>query len=79
AAGFEHSIANIYLLLYGLAVKAWAGSEFWSAIGMSAEDYPGLTLGSALYNVVVATIGNLVGGSLMVGTVFWFVYVRRRK
>ena len=25
AAGFEHSIANLYLLPYGLAVKSWAG------------------------------------------------------
>jgi formate transporter len=33
AAGFDHSIANLYLLPYGLAVKAWAGPEFWSAIG----------------------------------------------
>jgi formate/nitrite transporter FocA (FNT family) len=78
AAGFEHSIANIYLLLYGLAIKAWAGSEFWSTIGKGAEDYPGLTAGTALHNVAVATIGNLVGGSLMVGAVYWFVYVRRR-
>lgn len=28
AAGFEHSIANLYLLPYGLAIKAWAGPEF---------------------------------------------------
>lgn len=27
----------------------------------------------------VNTIGNLVGGSLMAGGVYWFVYLRRRK
>jgi len=78
AAGFEHSIANLYLLPYGLAIKAWAGPEFWSAIGQSAGAYPELTLGAALHNIVVATIGNLFGGSLMVGAVYWFVYLRRR-
>jgi formate transporter len=31
-----------------------------------------------LHNSAVATIGNLVGGSLMVGAVNWFVYLRRR-
>jgi formate transporter len=78
AAGFEHSIANLYLLPYGLALKTWAGPEFWATIGQSAADYPGLTVGAALHNIAVATIGNLVGGSLMVGAVYWFVYLRKR-
>jgi formate transporter len=77
AAGFEHSIANLYLLPYGLAIKAWAGPEFWTAIGQDA-DYPRLTIGGVLHNIGVATIGNLVGGSLMIGAVYWFVYLRRR-
>jgi formate/nitrite transporter len=78
AAGFEHSIANVYLLPYGLAIKAWAGPEFWAAIGQGAAAYPGLTVEAAFHNIVVATIGNLVGGSLLVGAVYWFVYLRRR-
>ena len=78
AAGFEHSIANLYLLPYGLAIKAWVGPEFWASIGQMAGAYPALTAGGALHNIVVATIGNLVGGSLMVGAVYWFVYLRKR-
>lgn len=78
AAGFEHSIANLYFLPYGLAIKSWAGPEFWAAIGQSAAAYPELTASGALHNIVVATVGNLFGGSLMVGAVYWFVYLRRR-
>jgi formate/nitrite transporter len=78
AAGFEHSIANLYLLPYGLAVKAWAAPEFWAAIGQGAASYAALTVGGAIHNIAVATSGNLVGGSLMVGAVYWFVYLRRR-
>jgi len=78
AAGFEHSIANLYFLPYALAIKYWAGPEFWTAIGRSAADYAALDLTNALHNVAVATIGNLIGGSLMVGAVYWFVYLRRR-
>jgi len=78
AAGFEHSIANTYFLPYGLAVKAWAGPEFWTAIGQDAAAYAALTPGNAVHNIVMATLGNLVGGSLMVGAVYWFVYLRRR-
>jgi len=78
AAGFEHSIANMYLLPYALAIKAWAGPAFWTDIGQDAAVYAGLTAASALHNIVVATVGNLVGGSLMVGAIYWFVYLRRR-
>lgn len=78
AAGFEHSIANLYLLPYGLAIKAWAGPEFWAAIGQGTAAYPALTASGALHNIAVSTIGNLIGGSLMVGAVYWFVYLRRR-
>ena len=79
AAGFEHSIANLYFLPYGLALKTWAGPEFWTAIGQRAADFPALTFGGVVHNIVVATLGNLVGGSLLVGTVYWFVYLRPRR
>jgi formate/nitrite transporter len=79
AAGFEHSVANLYFLPYALAIKFWAGAEFWTAIGQSAADYPALTVGNAVRNIVVTTVGNLIGGSLMVGAVYWFVYLRRRR
>ncbi|MDP1701882.1 MAG: formate/nitrite transporter family protein [Aestuariivirga sp.] len=78
AAGFEHSIANLYLLPYGLAIKTLAGPEFWTAIGQNAAAYQELNVIGAFHNIVVATIGNLVGGSLMVGAVYWFVYLRQR-
>lgn len=78
AAGFEHSIANLYFLPYALAIKAWAGTDFWNSIGQDATAYAGLTITSSLHNIVVATVGNLVGGSMMVGAVYWFVYLRNR-
>jgi formate/nitrite transporter len=79
AAGFEHSIANLYFLPYALMVKSFSGPDFWPAIGQDATAYPSLTIGGALHNISVATIGNLVGGSLLVGAVYWFVYLRRTR
>lgn len=76
AAGFEHSIANLYLLPYALLLKGWAGPEIWGSLGEQAR--LALTAGAALHNIAVATIGNLIGGSLMVGVVYWFVHLRRR-
>ena len=36
AAGFEHWIANLYLVPHALAIKAFSGPEYWTAIGQSA-------------------------------------------
>lgn len=79
AAGFEHSIANLYFLPYALLIKACAGSEFWASIGQQASSYASITLAGSAHNIVVATIGNLIGGSLLVGAVYWFVYLRPRN
>lgn len=79
AAGFEHSIANLYFLPYALGIKAGASIEFWSSIGQAADDYAAVTLTAAAHNIIVATIGNLIGGSLMVGAVYWLVYLRQRR
>ncbi len=74
AAGLEHSIANLYLLPYALALKAWGGAELAAA----AAALPALAVGNALHNIAMATAGNLLGGSVLVGAVYWFVYLRRR-
>jgi formate/nitrite transporter len=79
AGGFEHSVANLYLLPYGLAIKAWGAQEFWSAVGKTAADYPALTLSNTIHNVAFATLGNLLGGSLLVGAIYWFVYLRKQR
>jgi formate/nitrite transporter len=78
AAGFEHCIANVYFIPMGLFIKAGAPQSFWSAIGKTASDYPGLTWSNFfLGNLVPVTIGNIIGGSIMIGAVYWFVYLRK--
>jgi formate transporter len=76
AAGFEHSVANMYFIPYGLFVKA-NGGFVSSQSGL--PDLSNLTWGRFLgANLVPVTLGNIVGGSLMVGAVYWFVYLRKR-
>jgi formate/nitrite transporter len=80
AAGFEHSIANIYFIPMGLFIRAGASDSFWRNIGKTASDFPELTWGNFLVgNLVPVTIGNIIGGSIMVTAVYWFVYLRKRK
>lgn len=77
AAGFEHSVANMYFLPIALFTKVGAPTSFWSAIGKTAADYPELTWTNFLVNnLVPVTMGNILGGAVLVGTVYWFVYLR---
>jgi formate/nitrite transporter len=80
ATGFEHSIANIYYLPLGLFIKSGAADAFWTSIGKSAADFPALTWGNFLIgNLLPVTIGNIIGGSVMVAAVYWFVYLRKSE
>jgi formate/nitrite transporter len=76
AAGFEHSVANMYFISYGLFVKH--DTAFVSTLAKPPA-LSGLTWTAFLRdNLLPVTIGNIVGGALMVGIVYWFVYLRRR-
>jgi formate transporter len=79
AAGFEHSIANIYFISIGLFIKSGAPDSFWTAIGKTAGDFPDLNWSNFLIgNLLPVTIGNIIGGSIMVAAVYWFVYLRKK-
>jgi formate transporter FocA len=80
AAGFEHSIANMYFIPVALFIKAGAPEAFWANIGKTAADYANLTWGRFfLDNLLPVTLGNIIGGTLLVGAVYWFVYLRHVK
>jgi formate transporter FocA len=79
AAGFEHSVANMYFLPAGLLIKEEGSQAFYGASGVSPGDYPDLTLSNVIVeNLIPVTIGNVIGGSVMVGLVYWLIYLRAR-
>jgi formate transporter len=80
AAGFEHSVANMYFIPMGIAIKEAAGEAFWLSIGSSAGEYAALNWGSFLLdNLLPVTIGNIIGGAIGVGVVYYVTYLRRKK
>ena len=64
AAGFEHSIANMYLMPLAMLVQAPAAATLVTWSGMAA-------------NLVFVIAGNLVGGSVLVGLTYHVIYGRR--
>ena len=77
AAGFEHSIANMYFIPKALLIKSFATREFWASINASPEMYENLTWDNFIVNnLIPVTIGNIIGGAILVGFVYWFVYLK---
>jgi len=76
AAGFEHSVANMYLIPLGLFVKAGAPATMWTQIGDNAASYETLTWAAFVTSLIPVTLGNIVGGAVLVGAVYWFIYLR---
>jgi formate transporter len=76
AAGFEHSVANMFFIPMGLLVRSDA--SFAAQHGVPGMG--GLTWSRFFVsNLVPVTIGNVVGGALMVGAIYWFVYSRHEE
>jgi formate/nitrite transporter len=64
AAGFEHSIANLYYFAMALLLEPHAAVPL---------------LGGMLRNIVAVVMGNVIGGSVLVGLVYYLIYIRPPK
>ncbi len=67
AAGFEHSIANMYLMPLAMLVQFGAGSS----LGADAVTWTGMGI-----NLAAVIAGNLIGGSVLVGLTYHLIYRR---
>ncbi|WP_392544267.1 formate transporter FocA [Oryzobacter telluris] len=82
ATGFEHSVANMFMIPLGILIKENAGPDFWTTSGLDRSGYTELTWpGFYLDNLLPVTMGNIVGGGVMIGVLYWtiFHFLPRRK
>lgn len=68
AAGFEHSIANMYFFPLALLLK-----ESGIALPAGAE---AITLWAMFRNLGPVILGNIAGGSVLVALVYYVIYIR---
>ncbi|HEY3397467.1 MAG TPA: formate/nitrite transporter family protein [Armatimonadota bacterium] len=71
AAGFEHCVANMYFIPLGIiaALDPNVVAAFGKPVeGLSVETF-------VVNNLIPATLGNIVGGSLIIGAVYWVAYL----
>lgn len=70
AAGFEHSIANMYLIPLGMLIQQSADIQLGASV---------ISLSALFYNLFAVILGNLFGGSVLVGLVYHVIYRRTSR
>lgn len=79
-AGFEHSVANMYFIPIAILIKQFGETDLLILTGSAAQNYDAITWSNFfMSNLLPVTIGNLIGGAILVGLVYWFVYLRKNK
>lgn len=81
-AGFEHCVANMYYITAGLIAK---GNAQYAALaaetyGLSAQQMDSLNVKNYLLtNLVPVTIGNIIGGALLLGLPLYYLNVKKKN
>lgn len=68
--GFEHCVANMYFLTAGIFAKS--NPAFVKASGISPDKM--IDVPHMIQNLIPATLGNIVGGSILVGLAYYLAY-----
>ncbi len=68
AAGFEHSIANLFIIPLGLMIDTFGGN---------VEGVHHLSFAGMWHNIIPVALGNIVGGGVFVGLVYYLTFRRK--
>ncbi len=75
ASGFEHSIANMYFIPMGMLIKNNTGVIEALIKNFPNQNLSNLNILGFLGNLFSVTLGNIIGGAIMVGVVYWVIIV----
>ncbi len=79
AAGFEHSIANMYFIPYALFVKRF-DPEYMAKVAEKVPNLEALTWKAFfINNLIPVTIGNIIGGAVLVAAIYWVVFLHNKR
>lgn len=75
SSGFEHSIANLFMVPLGIVLQNTVSPEYLAGFGYNTATFADLTISHfVINNLIPVTLGNIVGGGVMVGLGYWSIY-----
>ena len=72
--GFEHCVANMYFIPVGI-FTGYVYPEVAEAVGASGLGW----INFLLRNLLPVTVGNIVGGAVFVGILYWIAYHKKEQ
>ncbi|MGU3792362.1 formate transporter FocA [Vibrio diabolicus] len=77
SSGFEHCVANMFMVPLGIVIANFAPESFWASVSVPASQYADLNIGHFITaNLIPVTLGNIVGGAVLVGLANWCIFRR---
>ncbi|MBN3492290.1 formate transporter FocA [Vibrio neptunius] len=77
SSGFEHCVANMFMVPLGIVIQNFATEAFWSQVGATSAQFSDLNIYQFVTaNLIPVTLGNIVGGAVLVGLANWIIYRR---
>ena len=74
ASGFEHSVANMFMIPMGIVTAHFSSLEFWQAINIDPQQFADLDLYHfVVKNLIPVTLGNIVGGGCCIALTLWSI------
>lgn len=75
STGFEHCVANMFMVPLGIVIQHFAPEIFWTQIGVPQAQYADLNIMNFIsLNLIPVTFGNIIGGAVLVGLANWSIY-----
>ncbi|MCG9682268.1 formate transporter FocA [Vibrio sp. Isolate23] len=77
SSGFEHCVANMFMVPLGIVIQSFAPETFWTQVSASPAQYSDLNIYQFITaNLIPVTLGNILGGAVLVGLANWSIYRR---
>lgn len=79
--GFEHCMANMFYIPAGMLAASNPDyvAKAEELYGITAEQCASLTVAGSLNNFIPVTIGNIIGGAVFIGLMYFLIVVKTGK
>lgn len=79
--GYEHCVANMFYIPAGILAASNPAyvAKAEELYGITMQQCQELTAAASLRNFIPVTIGNMIGGALFIGVMYYFIFIHKKE